>query len=301
MVPKSDDYMENFGLDEKRIRAKPTRIDAWKLGNRYARQEKAKWLDLVTVDTLAEVMPRLKKYGFCILNRMKDLFPSQCQPDAHQRDYISKVPQADLFTLFEGAIWSDIKSGVELYWPKDTKIGQRVQLKTQGHSGKWGPIYVEYKKKYRPQLETIIRGMFPTNDVAGNPENWKLDFNSIVGGIGYQHPHSDIGKAGAFKHLDIFPFVGLHGFGVNEFALWLLPPNIDYGFFTRSNRIKFCSCAGTKPMLESPPILLEDIWSFYLCPQQDTKSAIPSGAELVTHRRLSHTKTLTDFLLGIQT
>ena len=36
----------------------------------------------------------------------------------------------------------------------------------------------------------------------------------------------------------------------------------------RSNRIKFCSCAVTKPMLESPPILLEDIWSFYLCPQQ---------------------------------
>ncbi len=89
---------------------------------------------------------------------------------------------------------------------------------------------MEYKKKYRPQLETIIRGMFSTNDVAGNPDNWKLDFNSIVGGIGYRHPHSDIGKAGAFKHLDIFPFVGLHGFGVNEFALWLLPPNGDYGF-----------------------------------------------------------------------
>jgi hypothetical protein len=42
-------------------------------------------------------------------------------------------------------------------------------------------------------------------------------------------------------------------------------------FCTHSNRIKFCSCAVTKPMLESHPMLPEDIWSFYLCPQQGTK------------------------------
>ena len=81
-----------------------------------------------------------------------------------------------------------------------------------------------------PQLETIIKAMFSQNNKASDPTNWKLNFNSIVGGQGYQHPHCDIGRPGSFKDLDIFPFVGLHGFGLNEFSLWLLPPKSDYGF-----------------------------------------------------------------------
>jgi hypothetical protein len=105
-IPIKGDDRDSFGFDEKPTRAKPTRIDAWQQGNRYARQEKTKWLELVTVDTLPEIMPRLKRYGFCILNNMKNIFSRESCPCAHQRDYILKVTQADLLPLFEGAIWN---------------------------------------------------------------------------------------------------------------------------------------------------------------------------------------------------
>jgi hypothetical protein len=125
---------------------------------------------------------------------------------------------------------NDLVGTVALHWPKETKVGRHVQLKSEGHTGKWGPLYVDYKRKYKPQLETIIKGMFPNDERAGDPDNWKLDFNSIVGGQGYQHPHSDIGKASTFRHLDVFPFVALHGFALDPFAVWLLPPYAEYGF-----------------------------------------------------------------------
>ncbi len=89
--------------------------------------------------------------------------------------------------------------------------------------------------------------MFPFNDVTGDPDNWKLDFNSIVGGQGFQHPHSNIGKAGSFKHLDVFPCVALHGYGLNEFALWLLPPNSDYEFLRTFESHQILFMRGDQP------------------------------------------------------
>jgi hypothetical protein len=88
-----------------------------------------------------------------------------------------------------------------LVWPSETKVGVRVQLKKAGYSGKWGPMYVNYKKKYRGQLDNIVKGMFPQNQEAGDPKNWRIDFNSIMGGQGYQHPHSDHVRAGTYKKL----------------------------------------------------------------------------------------------------
>jgi hypothetical protein len=99
----------------------------------------------------------------------------------------------------------------------------------------WGvpaslPYPINYKTKYRGQLANIIEGLFPQNPEAGDPKNWIMDFNSIVGGLGHQHPHSDHARSGAYKSLKLFPFVGLHGFNLEPFSLWLLPPNSDYGF-----------------------------------------------------------------------
>jgi hypothetical protein len=106
----------------------------------------------------------------------------------------------------------------------------RYQLKKAGHSGKWGPLYVNYKKKFKPQLDHIIQAMFPPLSPAALPDNWKTDFNSIAGGMGYQHPHCDHARAGSYRNLSGFPFVGLHGFNLEHFSLWLLPPNSEYGF-----------------------------------------------------------------------
>jgi hypothetical protein len=179
-LPHVPDFIGNSDLNENRVRRPQSRIDKWQMGNRYARQEKKKWLDLVTVNSFEEVSIRLQKYGICIVNNMRELFPTACRPSEEQRNYITTVPQVDLMALFEGAIWSDVKGYVELHWPKEVKIGQRLQLKAQGHSGKWGGIYVKYKEKYMPQLETIIKAMFSQNDKASDPTNWKLNFNSIV-------------------------------------------------------------------------------------------------------------------------
>jgi hypothetical protein len=44
--------------------------------------------------------------------------------------------------------------------------------------------------------------------------------------------HLSTSRAGSYEGLDIFPFVALHGFGLDPFALWLLPDPLHsmYGF-----------------------------------------------------------------------
>ena len=57
--------------------------------------------------------------------------------------------------------------------------------------------------------------------------------NVVWGGTGHQHPHCDQGnKAGAFAYEQIFPFVCIHGFGMHQFTMWLLPAKKkrEYGF-----------------------------------------------------------------------
>ncbi len=113
-------------LEAKRARGKYARFDKWQLGNRYARQERQKWLKLITVDSLAEVLPCLQKYGICIVNQMQNFFHADCKPDKQQRDYIVSVPEADTLSLFEGAIYTDTLGYTALHWPNDSKVGKRV-------------------------------------------------------------------------------------------------------------------------------------------------------------------------------
>jgi hypothetical protein len=73
-------------------------------------------------------------------------------------------------------------------------------------------------------IPTIVRqgsGMFEGK--AGNSSNWKLGHTNRMSGTGYQHPHADAGRPESFKGLNVFPFVTLHGFGVDSFSLWLFP------------------------------------------------------------------------------
>jgi hypothetical protein len=187
---ETDDVLPDIG--RKQVRKKTTRLDALQIGNRYACQEKHKWLNLTTVNSLAEVMSRLRKYGFWVVNNFTFLFQEKWRPDAEQRDYILTVPQDNTVDLFEGAQLSDTLGYTTLVWPSDTRLNVRVQLKSGGHSGKWGGLYLNYKKKYKNQLDDIVRSMFLNEEPAGDPDNWKMDFNSIMGGQGYQHPHFDM-------------------------------------------------------------------------------------------------------------
>ncbi len=112
---------------------------------------------------------------------------------------------------------------------KDTLGGRcRYQLKLGGHSGTYQRKFVEYQKRYKPQLECILRGMYG-DDLAGDAQNWISNINSIVGGVCHQHPHCDQGRVGTYQDLPVFPFVALHSFDVNQFSLWILPQGVEYG------------------------------------------------------------------------
>ncbi len=60
-----------------------------------------------------------------------------------------------------------------------------------------------------------------------------------MGGVNHQHPHCDQAKAGAFLNKPIFPFVAIHGFGLRDFEVWLLPAKKkqrEYGFLAKLNK-----------------------------------------------------------------
>ena len=74
------------------------------------------------------------------------------------------------------------------------------------------------------------QGMF--NGAASMAANCTIGTTTIIGGINYQHPHSDCGVVESYAELNIFPFVCLHGFGIDPYSLWLLPDALHnkYGF-----------------------------------------------------------------------
>jgi hypothetical protein len=94
-----------------------------------------------------------------------------------------------------------------------------------------------YNEKYMGQMRNIIAGMFAKEmkrngcDPA-NPDNWSMAQNVVWGGTGHQHPHCDQEKAGCFTYEQIFLFVCIHGFGLHQFSMWLLPAKTkcEYGF-----------------------------------------------------------------------
>ena len=77
-----------------------------------------------------------------------------------------------------------------------------------------------------------VQGMFSRDSSASEYSNWKCAQTILRGGSNYQHPHSDTARVNSYAGLDIFPFVALHGFGVDKFTLWVGPglPVRTYGF-----------------------------------------------------------------------
>ena len=100
------------------------------------------------------------------------------------------------------------------------------------------PALKAYNEQYIGQMTDIIQGMFAEEfdgqgrNSAANPDNWEFKQSVVWGGIEHQHQHCDQGQAGSFHYEQIFPFVCIHGFGVHEFNMWLLPAKLkrEYGF-----------------------------------------------------------------------
>ena len=89
----------------------------------------------------------------------------------------------------------------------------------QGYEGQLGDTRADSIQKGMFRNHTKKNGTNPTAD----PRNWLIAHNVVVGGQDHQHPHCDLGKVGSFAVEEVFPFVAVHGFGVNEFQMWLLP------------------------------------------------------------------------------
>ena len=83
-----------------------------------------------------------------------------------------------------------------------------------------------------PPVRYHVDGLFPRGSDAGTFGNWKAQQTILKGGQNIQHAHSDNAIVGSYEKLDVFPFVCIHGFGVEEFTLWLLPTPLTrhYGF-----------------------------------------------------------------------
>jgi hypothetical protein len=105
--------------------------------------------------------------------------------------------------------------------------------------------------------------------------------------MGHQHPHCDQGKAGCFNTDQIFPFVCIHGFGLHEFAMWLLPAQKkrEYGFPFTFPKTQCYSCGEISFMPVRTPNSVVHTWNFGQKPQQDGHAPVtPIG--LVPNRSL---------------
>jgi hypothetical protein len=224
---------EKSGNDEdeqtpRSVRKRLTQLEKWANGNKAMRERQQVYIQQATVDTWAEAYDKLCHVGFAVVNNFTALLGSDHRPDMEQRDYILHATEAEKVIVHEAALLNDQASSIEPHYDKDHVEGRR-QLKENKTKQ-----FLEYKAKYAPQLADIVAAMFEGKPAA-NSNNWKLNWNTLCGGTNYQHAHTDTGRVGSYNNLEVFPFVALHGFGLDPFSLWLLPePFIQsYGMLHR--------------------------------------------------------------------
>jgi hypothetical protein len=83
-----------------------------------------------------------------------------------------------------------------------------------------------------PSVVHNVGGLFPKGTEQATFSNWKAIQQVLKGGQSHQHPHCDNAIVNTYANEDVFPFVCIHGFGVDEFSVWLLPTPFQrhYGF-----------------------------------------------------------------------
>jgi hypothetical protein len=87
---------------------------------------------------------------------------------------------------------------------------------------------------YYYQMDLIIENIFPSNEYSKKlPSSWLKKMTNLVGGTEYQHAHADQGRPESYSQESTFPFVAMHGFGVNSYEMWLLPTNMKHGFLNK--------------------------------------------------------------------
>jgi hypothetical protein len=199
-----DDNVWEDLLPSKPNKSKYSRLDIWQLGHKAARERKDEQIKAATVGSLPDARLHLMGQGWAVMDDWASLCDESCKPSLEQAEYILQTNEDNKYVIFENAVYHANSAVIDLDTRRDKLGGRaRMQLKPSGHSGTKGRAYPEYQRKYKQQLECIIRGMFPGED-AGDPSVWQLNFNSIVGGVCHQHPHCDAGRVGTYQRLSIF-------------------------------------------------------------------------------------------------
>ena len=204
-----------------------------------------------TANNMIEVFELLRKLGYAVImdfNQLRDpdelstysLFQEKHTPTLAQANFykagnaVSGSTKPPLDTIFEGVMVNQGNMGIDTVVPQTALPGTELRsVMTYGTKQ-----YKAYQKLCKGQGEDIIRGMFRNHtkrngtNPAANPTFWHTEHNIVVGGQNHQHPHCDQGKVGCFASETVFPFVATHGFGINEFQMWLLPmkKKRDYGY-----------------------------------------------------------------------
>jgi hypothetical protein len=117
------------------------------------------------------------------------------------------------FTLYEGrenVVETSARYNTRFKKTTAKKTGQSRTQDTPDSGEAESPVIIKH-----------VAGMF--TGPAGITANWKMGHTSLVNGVGYQHPHADAGRPESYKGMKIFPFVTIHGFGIDECTMWLLP------------------------------------------------------------------------------
>ena len=185
----------------------------------------------------------LETQGICII---EDFFPdadakaskkqreTQNQPlftcSTKQAEYILRT-KTEREEAFNGVRMMSQSSGLKAHIAGIASNKKRFS--PEGPRMMLAPSVLNQKamEAYYYQMDLIIKNMFPENEYSKKlPSSWLKKMTNLVGGTEFQHAHADQGRPHAYSQETTFPFVAMHGFGVNSYEMWLLPTNMKHGF-----------------------------------------------------------------------
>ncbi len=87
------------------------------------------YVTAATCETLEKVRIRLQTHSWAVMNNMTTsmLFPESCRPCQEQGDYILQTNEDNKVVLFEGAVYSDTSSVINL---ETKKMNREVTVAT---------------------------------------------------------------------------------------------------------------------------------------------------------------------------
>jgi hypothetical protein len=232
------------GPETQRVEKKRNNdLRAWTLAKERNRHPYRIWDDIheATATNGHDAFQKVQKLGYAVIMDYKNLTdsaegapyslfapenePTQEQANFHKTGQPSAKGPPPMETIFEGVKINQSSYRFDPVKPTQARVGTELRA-----SLKYGSAaYKAYQKLYKGQADDIIQKIFKNHtqkngsNPAADPRNWGCEHNFVVGGVEYQHPHADLAKPGSFTNDHVFPFVAVHGFGVNEFQMWLLP------------------------------------------------------------------------------